>query len=68
MDWNHIEENWKHFSTSVKEKWSKLSEEEIADLKGKREQLEAKIQQLYGHAKEEIKKDVDEWLSALKKK
>jgi uncharacterized protein YjbJ (UPF0337 family) len=37
-------------------------------LKGKREQLEAKIHEVYGHAKEEIKKDVDEWLTALKKK
>jgi uncharacterized protein YjbJ (UPF0337 family) len=36
-------------------------------MKGKREQLEAKIQQVYGHAKDQIKKDVDEWFSALKK-
>ena len=28
---------------------------------------EAKIQQVYGHAKDQIKKDVDEWFSALKK-
>lgn len=68
MDWDHLEENWKHFAASVKEKWTKLSEEEIADLKGKREHLEAKIHDAYGHAKEEIKKDVDAWLSALKKK
>lgn len=43
MDWDHLEENWKHFAASVKDKWTKLSEEEIADLKGKREHLEAKI-------------------------
>jgi len=68
MDWGHLEENWKNFSASVKEKWAKLSDEEIADLKGKREQLEAKIHEVYGHAKEEVKKDVDAWLTALKKK
>jgi uncharacterized protein YjbJ (UPF0337 family) len=34
-------------------------------LRGKREQLEAKIQQVYGHAKDQVKKDVDEWVREL---
>jgi uncharacterized protein YjbJ (UPF0337 family) len=66
MNWDHIEDNWKQFSATVKEKWDKLSEEEIAELKGKRDQLEAKIQQVYGHAKDQVKKDVDEWFTTLK--
>ena len=44
MNWDHISDNWKHFSASVKEKWAKLTDEEIAEIKGKRAQLEAKIQ------------------------
>jgi uncharacterized protein YjbJ (UPF0337 family) len=34
-------------------------------LKGKREHLEAKIQQVYGHAKDQVKKDVDDWVREL---
>jgi uncharacterized protein YjbJ (UPF0337 family) len=65
MNWDHIEGDWKQFSGAIKEKWDKLTEEEIAELKGKREQLEAKIQQVYGHAKDQVKKDVDEWVREL---
>ena len=67
MNWDHIEDNWKQYSATVKEKWGRLTDDQIAEMKGKREQLEAKIQQVYGHAKDQIKKDVDEWFSALKK-
>ena len=67
MNWDHIEDNWKQNSATVKEKWGRLTDDQIAEMKGKREQLEAKIQQVYGHAKDQIKKDVDEWFSALKK-
>jgi uncharacterized protein YjbJ (UPF0337 family) len=66
MNWDHIEDNWKQFSGAIKEKWDKLTEEEVAELKGKREQLEAKIQQVYGHAKDQVQKDVDEWFTTLK--
>ena len=55
MNWDHIEDNWKQFSGAIKEKWDKLTEEEIAELKGKREQLEAKIQQVY-HAPTNIQR------------
>jgi uncharacterized protein YjbJ (UPF0337 family) len=65
MNWDHIEDNWKQFYGAIKEKWDRLTEQEIAELKGKREQLEAKIQQVYGHAKDQVKKDVDEWVREL---
>jgi uncharacterized protein YjbJ (UPF0337 family) len=65
MNWDHIEGDWKRFSGAIKEKWDKLTEEEIAELKGKRDQLEAKIQQVYGHARDQVKKDVDEWVREL---
>ncbi len=68
MNWDHVSDNWKHFSVSVKEKWAKLTDEEIAEIKGKRAQLEAKIQKAYGHAKDQVTKDVDEWISKLKKR
>src|ERR1700732_5123912 len=47
MNWDHIEDNWKQYSATVKEKWGRLTNDQIAEMKGKREQLEAKIQQTY---------------------
>ena len=49
MNWDRIEGDWKQFVGKVKEKWSKLTDDDIAAINGKREQLEGKIQERYGH-------------------
>jgi uncharacterized protein YjbJ (UPF0337 family) len=66
MDWNRVEGNWKEFKGTVKEKWGKLTDDDIDVIEGKREQLEGKIQQRYGYAKDQVRKDVDDWFTTLK--
>ena len=43
MNWDRIEGNWKQFTGKVKEKWGRLTDDEIAQIDGNREQLEGKI-------------------------
>jgi uncharacterized protein YjbJ (UPF0337 family) len=66
MDWNRIEGNWKQAKGQVKEKWGKLTDDELDKMNGRRDQLEGKIQERYGIAKDQAKKDVDNWFNALK--
>jgi uncharacterized protein YjbJ (UPF0337 family) len=66
MNWDRIEGDWKQFVGKVKEKWGKLTDDDIAAINGKREQLEGKIQERYGHTKDQVKKDVDDWQGSLK--
>jgi uncharacterized protein YjbJ (UPF0337 family) len=66
MDWNRIEGNWKQVKGKVKEKWGKLTDDELDEMNGRRDQLEGKIQERYGVAKEQAKKDVDVWFDSLK--
>jgi uncharacterized protein YjbJ (UPF0337 family) len=66
MNWDRIEGDWKQFVGKVKEKWGKLTDDDLAAINGKREQLEGKIQERYGHAKDVVKKDVDDWHESLK--
>jgi uncharacterized protein YjbJ (UPF0337 family) len=66
MDWNRIEGNWKQFKGAAKEKWGKLTDDDLNVIEGRREQLEGKLQQRYGFAKDQIHKDVDDWFRALK--
>ena len=66
MNWDRIEGDWKQFVGKVKEKWSKLTDDDIVAINGKREQLEGKIQERYGHTKNQVKKDVDDWHGSLK--
>ena len=43
-------------------RWGKLTDDDIAQIDGNREQLEGKIQALYGYAKGQVRKDIDDWL------
>jgi uncharacterized protein YjbJ (UPF0337 family) len=66
MDWDRIEGNWKQFTGKVKEKWGDLTDDEIAQTNGKREQLEGLVQKKYGYAKDKAREEVDAWSRDLK--
>ena len=65
MAWDRVEGNWKQFMGLAKEKWGQLTDDELAAINGRRDQLEGKIQERYGIAKEQVRKDVDDWLNLL---
>ena len=61
MNWDTVKGDWKQFSGKVKEKWGKLTDDDLTIIDGKREQLEGKLQERYGHTKDQAKKEVDDW-------
>ena len=65
MDWNRIEGNWKQFKGRAKEKWGRLTDDDLDVINGRQEQLESKIQERYGLAKDQAKKDVEAWFNSL---
>jgi len=66
MDWNRIEGNWKQFKGKAREKWGKLTNDNIDVVAGKREQLAGKIQEAYGIAREDAERQIDEFAASLK--
>jgi len=64
MNWDQIEGKWKQTKGAVKEKWGKLTEDDLEAIGGRQDQLVGKIQERYGILREEAKKRVDEWLKA----
>jgi len=65
MNWDRVEGNWKQFAGKAKEKWGQLTDDEIAQVNGNREQLEGILQKRYGYAKEQVKKEIDTWANSL---
>lgn len=65
MDWNRVEGNWTQFKGKIKEQWGKLTDDDLDQINGRREQLEGKIQERYGYAKDQIRKDVDDWYGRM---
>lgn len=64
MNWDQIEGKWKQSVGKVKEKWGKLTDNDLTAINGKKDQLVGKIQERYGIAKEAAEKQVDEFTRA----
>jgi uncharacterized protein YjbJ (UPF0337 family) len=63
MNWDQIKGDWKQVTGKVKEQWGKLTDDEIMQIDGKRDQLVGRVQERYGVAKEAAEKQVKDWES-----
>jgi uncharacterized protein YjbJ (UPF0337 family) len=61
MNSDQLQGKWKQMKGSVKERWGKLTDDDLDVIDGKHDQLIGKIQERYGIAKDAAKKQVDEW-------
>ncbi|HZL70163.1 MAG TPA: CsbD family protein [Candidatus Limnocylindrales bacterium] len=61
MNWEQVESKWKQLMGSAKENWSKLTDDDLQEISGKREQLVGKIQETYGLTRREAEKQVWDW-------
>ena len=66
MNWDTAKGDWKQFSGKIKEKWGDLTDDDLTKINGQREQLEGKIQERYGIAKDQVRKDIDDWYGTQK--
>lgn len=53
--------NWKQFKGKMKQKWGKLTDDDMQVIEGKRDQLVGKIQERYGSTKDEAEREVTDW-------
>jgi len=63
MNWDQFAGQWKQYTGKVKERWSKLTDSDLTQIQGKRDQLVGKIQERYGITKEEAHRQLDEFLN-----
>jgi uncharacterized protein YjbJ (UPF0337 family) len=61
MNWDQIEGKWKQAKGAVKEKWGKLTDDDLDVINGKQDVLVGKIQERYGITREEAQKQLDTW-------
>jgi uncharacterized protein YjbJ (UPF0337 family) len=67
MNWDSIEGNWKEFQGKAKQQWGKLTDDDLAVIKGRRDELEGRLQIHYGYAKEKVQAEIDRWADSFKK-
>ena len=65
MNWDQIEGRWKDVKGRFREKWAKLTDDDLESIAGKKDRLLGKLQAYYGHKKEDAEKEVDTFLGRI---
>ena len=61
MNWDTIKGQWKEYKGKVKEKWGKLTNDDLDVIEGKKDQLLGALQKRYGYAKEQAEREINEF-------
>ena len=67
MNQDIIKSQWKQLKGEVKQKWAKLTDDDLTLIEGKRDVLEGKIQERYGLAKDKASAEIREFEQRLSK-
>jgi uncharacterized protein YjbJ (UPF0337 family) len=61
MNWDQVEGKWKQAKGAIKEKWGKLTDDDLDVIAGKKDMLVGKIQERYGITREEAQRQVESY-------
>jgi len=65
MNGDQVKGNWKGFTGQVKEKWGKLTDDDLTTIEGNRDQLAGNLQERYGYGKDQAERELDEFARTL---
>jgi uncharacterized protein YjbJ (UPF0337 family) len=65
MNWDRIEGQWNQFKGQARQRWGKLTDDDLDVVAGKREELVGRLQTIYGKRKDEAEQEVDDWSRRL---
>lgn len=66
MNWDQIQGKWLEYKGQVKQRWGKLTDNDLTVINGKREVLAGKLQKLSGNTKEQVEKEIADFEAACK--
>jgi uncharacterized protein YjbJ (UPF0337 family) len=64
VDWKRLVDDWKQITGTVKERWGKLTNSNLAAIEGQSRPRQSR-QQRYGNAKAQFYKDSDGWFPRI---
>jgi uncharacterized protein YjbJ (UPF0337 family) len=65
MNWTQIEGGWKQFKGRAKQRWGKLTDDDLDVIEGKRDELIGTIQKRMGIQREQAEREVETWCRQL---
>ena len=64
MNSDQFEGKWKQLKGTVKQRWGKLTDDDLTALSGKKDELVGRIQERYGITREQAEREADEWATS----
>jgi uncharacterized protein YjbJ (UPF0337 family) len=61
MNCDQVGGKWNQMKGSVKEKWGKLTDDDLTVIAGNRDKLLGKLQERYGITKEKAEQEIGQW-------
>ena len=61
MDWDRISGNWAHWRGRIRERWGRLTHDELDAVAGRRDQLVSRIEKAYGLARADAERQLRNW-------
>jgi uncharacterized protein YjbJ (UPF0337 family) len=62
MDENILKGKWHQLKGDVKSRWGKLTDDDLTQAEGDAEKLVGRLQERYGYAREQARREVDDFL------
>lgn len=61
MNKNTLKGDWNVVKGKIKEKWGKLTDDDLTQINGKTDQLLGTLQKKYGYAQERAQEELKQW-------
>ena len=65
MNWDQIERDWNRFKVGAKQRWTKIQEEQLQAVAGRRAMLAKRIRDAYAISDEEAERQLADWQARL---
>jgi uncharacterized protein YjbJ (UPF0337 family) len=65
MNWQQVEGKWTQLKGQAKQRWGKLTDDDLDVIDGKREELLGRLQSRYAKSREDAEREINEWQSRL---
>jgi uncharacterized protein YjbJ (UPF0337 family) len=66
MSWEELKGDWKVLKGKVKQQWGKLTDDDLDQIDGKREELAGRLQRTYGYAKDRAEREIEDFARGIR--
>lgn len=67
MNWDALKGDWHQLKGKAKQKWAKLTDDDLKLVEGKGEELIGRLQHHYGFKRDQAEREVDSWMQSINK-